>query len=59
MKKEVVFGQLWASVMFITVGILFLIDEMFVSVKWNRIWPVLLIITGILLIYEATIYNKK
>lgn len=59
MKKEVVFGQLWASVMFITAGILFLIDEMFVSVKWNRIWPVLLIITGILLIYEATIYNKK
>ncbi len=59
MENKSIFGQLWASVMFITAGFLFLINEFFTTVQWKHIWPLLLIITGILIIYEAINFKKN
>ena len=52
-------GQLWSSIMFITIGIFFLIDELFYPLIWNDFWPLILIASGIILIVEGITKNKN
>ncbi len=51
-------GQLWSAIMFILIGILFLIDELFHTLTWNDFWPILLIASGIILILEGITKEK-
>ncbi len=46
-------GKIWSGVMFIILGIIFLINEFFPEIDVEDWWPLLLIITGIIIIYDA------
>ncbi len=49
-------GKLWSGVMFIILGIIFLLQEFFSALNFEDFWPVLLIITGIIIMYDG--YKK-
>jgi uncharacterized membrane protein HdeD (DUF308 family) len=46
-------GKLWSALMFIILGLVLLIDEFFPTIDFEDFWPVLLIITGIIMIYDG------
>ena len=46
-------GKLWSGVMFIILGFIFLINEFFPEIDIEDWWPLLLVITGIIIIYDA------
>jgi len=46
-------GKLWSGIMFIILGFIFLIEQFFPALHFEDFWPVLLIITGIILIYDG------
>ena len=58
-------GKLWSAIMFIVLGLIFLMEEFFPHIDFEDFWPVLLIITGMIMIYdgisseELTHHNKK
>jgi hypothetical protein len=42
--------KLWSAVMFIVLGIILLLEEFFPNLDFDDFWPLLLIITGVILI---------
>ena len=42
--------KLWSAVMFIVLGFILLLEEFFPSIDFDDFWPLLLIITGVILI---------
>jgi asparagine N-glycosylation enzyme membrane subunit Stt3 len=52
-------GKLWSAFMFIILGLVLLIDEFFPAIDFEDFWPVLLIITGIIMIYDGWLSPKK
>jgi len=50
-------GKLWSGVMFIILGFIFLINEFFPEIDMEDWWPLLLVITGIIIIYDAQKQN--
>ncbi len=56
-KKEKTNGSLVAGIILITIGILFLIDRLLPNVRFGDLWPVILIVGGIILVYNA--YKEK
>ncbi len=52
--------KLWSAIMFITLGLIFLIENFFPELNFEDFWPVLLIITGIIMIFnDLKSENKK
>ena len=45
--------KLWAGIMFIILGLIFLVEEFFPWLDFEDFWPVLLIISGVILIYDG------
>ncbi|MBP6976849.1 MAG: DUF5668 domain-containing protein [Bacteroidales bacterium] len=56
-KKEKTNGSLIAGIILITIGILFLINRFLPNVHFGDLWPVILIVGGIVLVYNA--YKDK
>ena len=56
-KKEKTNGSLVAGIILITLGILFLIDRFLPNIRFGDLWPVILIVGGIILVYNA--YKDK
>lgn len=56
-KKEKAGGSLVAGIILITIGILFLIDRFLPNIRFGDLWPVILIVGGIILVYNA--YKEK
>jgi len=52
-------GKLWSGIMFILIGFIFLINEFFPQIDFKDFWPLLLIITGIIIIYDELQKDKK
>jgi phage shock protein PspC (stress-responsive transcriptional regulator) len=46
-------GALWGGIILILLGVMFLIDKFIPTIHFGDIWPVLLIIGGILLVHNA------
>ncbi len=46
-------GRLWSAIMFIILGFIFLIESFFPQLDFEDFWPILLIITGIIVIYDG------
>ena len=46
-------SKLWAGIMFIVLGLIFLLEEFFPWLDFEDFWPVLLIISGVILIYDG------
>jgi len=46
-------GALWGGIILILLGAMFLIDKFIPSIRFGDIWPILLIIGGIVLVYNA------
>ena len=46
-------SALWSGIILIVLGILFLLDRLFARIHFSDVWPVLLIIIGALLLYNA------
>ncbi len=46
-------GKLWSGIMFILIGFILLINEFFPQIDLEDFWPVLLIITGVIIIYDG------
>ncbi len=58
-KKDNTNAKLWSSIMLIMFGFIFLIDEFFSSIDFRDIWPVFLIITGLIIIFNGLNYKSK
>ena len=56
-KKET--GKLWSAIMLILFGLIFLIQNIFPRISIDDFWPVLLIITGFILIYDGYFVAEK
>ncbi|HNS16531.1 MAG TPA: DUF5668 domain-containing protein [Bacteroidales bacterium] len=56
-KKEKTNGSLVAGIILITIGILFLMNRFLPRIHFGDLWPVLLIVGGIILVYNA--YKDK
>ena len=56
-KKDRTNGSLVAGIILITIGILFLIDRFLPHIRFGDLWPVILIVGGIILVYNA--YKDK
>ncbi len=56
-KKEKTNGSLIAGIILVTIGILFLIDRFLPTIRFGDLWPVVLIVVGIILVYNA--YKEK
>ncbi len=52
-------GKLWSGIMFILIGFILLINEFFPQINFEDFWPVLLIITGIIIIYDGLQKNNS
>ncbi len=50
--------QLWSALMFILSGIIFLLEEITQRELWHKYWPVLIITTGFILLWEALKMKK-
>jgi len=46
-------AKLWSALMFIILGVIFLLENLFPSLEFEDFWPVLLIITGLILIFDS------
>ena len=44
--------KLWSGVMFIILGLILLLEQFFPQLDFEDFWPVLLIITGVIMIYS-------
>ncbi len=44
--------KLWSGVMFIILGLILLLEQFFPEMNFEDFWPVLLIITGAIMIYS-------
>jgi phage shock protein C len=47
------------GLIFIIVGIIFLMDHFFWWFHWHHVWPVLLILAGVAIIWRSYSHNKK
>jgi formate hydrogenlyase subunit 3/multisubunit Na+/H+ antiporter MnhD subunit len=56
-KKET--GKLWSAVMLIIFGFIFLIQNIFPHINIDDFWPLLLIFTGFILIYDGYFTVEK
>ncbi len=45
--------QLWSALMFILTGIIFLAEEFTNRDLWHKYWPVLVIVTGLIILWDA------
>jgi len=45
--------KLWSGVMFIILGLILLLEQFFPELNFEDFWPVLLIITGAIMIYSG------
>ena len=45
--------KLWSGVMFIILGLILLLEQFFPELNFEDFWPVLLIITGVIMIYSG------
>jgi len=45
--------KLWSGIMFIILGLILLLEQYFPELDFGDFWPVLLIITGIIMIYSG------
>ncbi len=45
--------QLWSAFMFILSGIIFLMEEFTGSDFWHTFWPVLIITTGLIILWDV------
>jgi len=52
-------GKLWSGIMFIIVGFILLINEFFPQIDFEDFWPILLIITGLVIIYDGIQKNNN
>jgi len=52
-------GKLWSAAMFIILGFIFLINEFFPHINIEDWWPMLLIITGIIIIMDGLKQQKN
>ena len=50
--------KLWSGVMFIILGLILLLEQFFPELNFEDFWPVLLIITGVIMIYSGIMYEK-
>ncbi len=46
-------AKLWSALMFIIIGLIFLIVQFFPELNFEDFWPILLIISGIILIISG------
>jgi len=46
-------SKLWAGIMLIILGLIFLLEQFFPWLDFEDFWPVLLIISGVILIYDG------
>ena len=46
-------SKLWSSVMLIILGLIFLLEQFFPRLDFEDFWPVLLIITGVIMIVSG------
>lgn len=46
-------GSLWAGIILISLGLIFLIDRFLPRIDFGDLWPLILVVIGILLIYES------
>ena len=51
--------KLWSAVMFIILGVIFLIEQFFPKLDFEDFWPVLLIITGVIMIFSGLDSKKE
>ena len=52
-------GKLWSGIMFIILGFIFLINEFLPHINLEDWWPLLLIITGVIIIYDGLAKNEN
>jgi len=45
--------QLWSALIFIISGLIFLMEEISRTDLWHRLWPLLIIATGITILWEV------
>jgi len=45
--------KLWSGIMFIILGLILLLEQYFPELDFGDFWPILLIITGIIMIYSG------
>ncbi len=45
--------QLWSAFMFILSGIIFLMEEVTQQDLWHKFWPVLIIATGLIILWDT------
>lgn len=51
-------GSIFGATILITMGVLFLLGEIF-SLSFSRLWPILLIVIGVLLLADVSHYKRK
>jgi len=51
--------KLWSAVMFIVLGLILLLEEFFPNIDFDDFWPLLLIITGVILIVNNWPNSKE
>ena len=51
--------KLWSGMMLIILGLIFLLEEFFPELDFEDFWPVLLIISGIIMIFSELHANKE
>ncbi len=51
--------KLWSAIMFIILGLILLLEQFYPELDFGDFWPVLLIITGIIMIYSGVKNNPK
>jgi len=51
--------KLWSAVMFIVLGFILLLEEFFPNIDFDDFWPLLLIITGVILIVNNWPHSKE
>ena len=51
--------KLWSALMFIILGVVFLLENLFPALQFEDFWPVLLIITGLILIFDSRVNRDE
>jgi len=51
--------KLWSAVMFIVLGLILLLEEFFPHIDFDDFWPLLLIITGVIMIVNNWPNSKE
>ena len=52
-------GPLWGGIVLIVLGALFLIDKFIPTIHFGDLWPILLIVIGFILLYNAYMENQN